>query len=57
MVIPKSLQERAIAWYHHYLQHPGHTQLEETLKDTMTWPGMRDMVQGQVKKGTILPKE
>ena len=22
MVIPKSLQKHAVAWYHHYLQHP-----------------------------------
>jgi len=32
LVIPKKLQFRAVAWYHHYLQHPGHTRLEETLK-------------------------
>ena len=25
MVIPKVLQRRAVSWYHHYLQHPGHT--------------------------------
>jgi hypothetical protein len=25
MVIPKVLQFRAVSWYHHYLQHPGHT--------------------------------
>ena len=24
MVIPKVLQRRAVSWYHHYLQHPGH---------------------------------
>jgi hypothetical protein len=35
LVIPKKLQYRAIAWYHHYLQHPGHTRLEETLKQAM----------------------
>ena len=29
MVIPKSLQQRAVAWYHHYLQHPGNTRLEK----------------------------
>eukprot|EP00804_Cyclotella_cryptica_P013562 CCRYP_012923-RA/>CCRYP_012923-RA protein AED:0.47 eAED:0.47 QI:0/-1/0/1/-1/1/1/58/92 len=23
MVIPTSLQHRAVAWFHHYLQHPG----------------------------------
>jgi hypothetical protein len=25
MTIPKSLQRHALLWYHHYLQHPGHT--------------------------------
>jgi hypothetical protein len=40
MIIPKPLQRRAVLWYHHYLQHPGHTQLEETMKATMYWKGM-----------------
>jgi hypothetical protein len=35
MTIPKPLQRRAVLWYHHYLQHPGHTQLKETMKATM----------------------
>jgi hypothetical protein len=25
MIIPKPLQRCAVLWYHHYLQHPGHT--------------------------------
>ena len=25
LVLPKPLQSRAVMWYHHYLQHPGHT--------------------------------
>ncbi len=29
LVIPKPLQVRAVKWYHHYLQHPGHTRLKE----------------------------
>jgi hypothetical protein len=40
LVIPKRLQEsKAIAWYHHYLQHPDHTRLKETLK-AMYWTTM-----------------
>jgi len=35
MVIPKCLQHRAVAWYHHYLQHPGTKHLEETLHISM----------------------
>ena len=30
LVIPASLQHRAVSWYHHYLQHPEHSRLEET---------------------------
>jgi hypothetical protein len=32
LVISKPLQRHAVMWYHHYLQHPGHTHLEETMK-------------------------
>ena len=35
MVIPKVPQCRAVRWYHYYLQHPGHTHLEETFYATM----------------------
>ena len=50
MVLPKSLQKRAIMWYHYYLQHPGSTRLELTLRHTMTWHGMRTMIRNFVKK-------
>jgi len=49
LVIPKKLQSRCIQWYHHYLQHPGHTRLEETIRATMTWSGMRDQIRRHVK--------
>jgi hypothetical protein len=39
LVIPKPLQSRAVMWYHHYLQHPGHTRLEETMKSAIYWKG------------------
>jgi hypothetical protein len=35
MGIPEPLQRRAVLWFQHYLQHPGHTRLEETMQDTM----------------------
>jgi hypothetical protein len=35
MIVLKPLQRHAVLWYHHYLQHPGHTKLEETMKTTM----------------------
>ncbi len=49
MIIPKPLQRRAVLWYHHYLQHPGHTRLEETMKATMYWEGMRSTIRSLTK--------
>ncbi len=40
LVIPKDLQDQAVAWYHHYLQHSGSTHLEETLCSALYWKGM-----------------
>jgi hypothetical protein len=50
MVIPTSLQQCAVAWYHHYLQHPGNMCLEETLHLSMYWKGLRKTVNSHVKK-------
>ena len=44
LVIPKLLQRHAVEWYHHYLQHPGHNHLEETIKAAMYWTNMRKSV-------------
>jgi hypothetical protein len=41
LVIPKPLQVGAVKWYHHYLQHSGHTHLKETMNTAMYWKGMR----------------
>jgi hypothetical protein len=49
LVIPKPLQSRAVMWYHHYLQHPGHTCLEETMKDVIYWKGMRITIRSKTK--------
>ncbi len=35
LVLPKPLQSCAVMGYHHYLQHPGHTRLEETMKSVI----------------------
>ena len=45
VVISTRLQQRAVAWYHHYLQHPGNTHLEETLCLLMYWKDLRKTVQ------------
>eukprot|EP00804_Cyclotella_cryptica_P019221 CCRYP_006125-RA/>CCRYP_006125-RA protein AED:0.51 eAED:0.03 QI:0/0/0/1/0/0/2/0/482 len=49
MAIPKELQHRAGKWYHHYLQHSGHTRLKETLHDAMYWKGMQNTIRKYVK--------
>jgi hypothetical protein len=36
-------------WCHHYLQHPGHTCLEETMKAAIYWKGMRNTIQSKTK--------
>ncbi len=46
LVIPKPLQVRAVKWYHHYLQHPRHTPLEETMNTAMYWKGMCTTLSG-----------
>jgi hypothetical protein len=45
LIIPASLQHRAVSWYHHYLQHPGHSRLEETMRSVMYWKGMQCTIQ------------
>jgi len=49
LVIPKSLQRSAVEWYHHNLEHPGATRLEETLRGAMYWKGMRPIIRAYVK--------
>jgi hypothetical protein len=49
LVIPKPLQVHAVKWYHHYLQHPGHTRLEETMNAAMYRKGMLTTIQSLTK--------
>jgi hypothetical protein len=49
LVILKPLQVHAVKWYHHYLQRPGHTRLEETMNTAMYWKGMRTTIRSLTK--------
>jgi hypothetical protein len=49
LIIPASLRHRAVAWYHHCLQHHGHSRLKETMRSVMYWKGMRTTIQRYVK--------
>jgi hypothetical protein len=44
LIIPPSLRQRTVTWYPHYLQHPGHSCLKETLRSVMYWKGMRNTI-------------
>jgi hypothetical protein len=43
--VPVPLQARIVAWYHEYLHHPGQNRTEETIKQTFTWPKLRQQVE------------
>ncbi len=36
-------------WYHHYLQHPGHDRLEETMNAAIYWKGMQTTIRSITK--------
>jgi hypothetical protein len=47
--IPQSLRKRIVWWYHAYLQHPGITRMESTLRQNLTWPNIINDVEAAVK--------
>jgi hypothetical protein len=49
LIIPALLCHRAVSWYHHYLQHPGHSRLKETMRSMMYWKGMCHTIQNGAK--------
>jgi hypothetical protein len=49
VIIPTSLHQRAVKWYHHYLQHHGHSSLEETMRSVLYWKGMRTTIRKYIK--------
>ena len=42
--IPSKLQSRVVAWYHDYLVHPGEKRTEKTIRQNLTWQGLRTQV-------------
>jgi hypothetical protein len=49
LIIPTSLRHMAVSWYHHYLEHPGHSCLEEMMRSMMYWKGMHTTIQRYIK--------
>ena len=44
IVIPTTLQRRVVEWYHETLCHPGETRTEQTLRQYLWWPNLRNEV-------------
>jgi hypothetical protein len=48
IITPASLRCRSVSWYHHYLQHPGYSCLEEMMRSMMYWKGTPTTIQRYV---------
>ena len=44
IVLPKTLQQRAVQWYHQQLCHPGMTRTEATISQHFTFKGLKKVV-------------
>ena len=44
IVIPSTLRQHIVKWYHTYLLHPGLTRMEETIQQHLTCPNLREDV-------------
>ena len=49
IVVPKTLQQRIVSWYHTMLCHPGETRTEETIRQHFAWKGLKTEVKRQCK--------
>ena len=56
LVVPRKLQERVLAWYHHYLGHPGATRMLKTMEATVWWKTIRQDVEHTVRKCRVCQK-
>ena len=50
IVIPKSLQQRVVDWYHTMLCHPGISRMENTIRQHFTWQHLTKGVKDACKK-------
>jgi len=56
IVIPKTLQQRVIQWYHDQLCHPGVTRTENTIRQHFTWKNLSQHVKDFCKQCPICQK-
>ena len=50
IVIPPSLQDRVVDWYHHFLLHPGASKMESTIRQKLWCKGMSQDIKDHVKE-------
>jgi transposase InsO family protein len=50
VVIPQQLRNHVVKWYHEMLCHPGEKRTEETIRQHLTWPGLKTDVIKHIKK-------
>jgi RNase H-like domain found in reverse transcriptase/Integrase zinc binding domain/Reverse transcriptase (RNA-dependent DNA polymerase) len=50
IVIPQSLRQRTVQWYHTQLCHPGEKRTEETIRQHFTWKNLREDVKNICQK-------
>ncbi|KAJ0391230.1 hypothetical protein P43SY_008411 [Pythium insidiosum] len=50
VLIPESLREDLISWYHHNLGHPGAERQFKTMQPTFYWPGMEASIKQHTSK-------
>jgi Integrase zinc binding domain len=50
IVLPTSMQQKAVEWYHQILCHPGETRTELTIGQHFYWKGMPNTVQDVCKR-------
>ena len=49
-MLPPSLQQKAVEWYHEHLLHPGETRMELTIGQHYYFQGMRNIIQQVCKQ-------
>ena len=49
ILVPATLQERVLDWYHTILVHPGENRMEQSIRSIYTWKGLKDDVKQYCK--------
>ena len=49
IIVPNTLKQRVLDWYHDMLVHPGEKRMENSIRAIYTWPGLRQDVHHECK--------